>query len=256
MIRSLYSAVSGMITLEAKQNVITNNMANANTNGYKCDNLITKSFKDVMIQNKDKIMGGENVTNKLGKISLGTCIDETYTKFTQGEMAYTERATDFAIQGRGFFTVQRNNNTYYTRDGHFNINTEGYLVTDNGDYVLARDTANGNMGRIFIGNSEIGMDTHNNIIVDGIPKYNIVISDFNDYNKDLEKIGDNLYSGQNDFQNYNASVSNKTLEKSNVNLTDTMVELMSNMRAFETNQKMVQMIDDTLAKTANQVGKV
>ena len=128
MIRSLYTAVSGMIALEAKQDVITNNMANANTTAYKADDLKTKNFKEVMVQNRDKVVGGKNVTNKLGEITLGTRIDETYTKFTQGITSSTDRDTDFAIEGRGFFTVQRGNNTYYTRDGHFNINNEGYKV--------------------------------------------------------------------------------------------------------------------------------
>lgn len=256
MIRSLYTAVSGMIALEAKQDVITNNMANANTTAYKADDLKTKTFKEVMVQNRDKVVGGKNVTNKLGEITLGTRIDETYTKFTQGVTASTDRDTDFAIEGRGFFTVQRGNNTYYTRDGHFNINNEGYLVTDNGDYVMGRDINTGAITRMNFGSSKITFDTNNNIVLNGIPRYQLAISDFNDYNANLTKMGDNLYRGNNAMAVNNANIRHKYLEKSNVNLTNTMVDLMSTMRAFETNQKMVQMVDDTLGKAATQIGKV
>ena len=131
MIRGLYTAISGMITQEAKQDVITNNLANANTVGFKQDNLAAKQFDDVLISNCDKISGGKNVKTNIGTLSLGSGIDEVKTDFTQGMIESTDKSTDFAIDGRGFFEVSRNDgvatNTYYSRDGHFHVNTAGYL---------------------------------------------------------------------------------------------------------------------------------
>ena len=102
MIRSLYTSVSGLISLENKQAVISNNMANANTNGFKSEELSFKSFKDVMIQNKDKIIGGQNVQNKLGKLSLGVAMDNVNTVFTQGHFKETSTAGDFLYMEEDF----------------------------------------------------------------------------------------------------------------------------------------------------------
>ena len=143
MIRSLYTAISGMITQEARQDVITNNLANANTTGFKGDNLAVKKFDDVLIQNYDKQVGGKNVRNVIGSLSNGAKVDDVNTDFSQGTIENSDSSTDFALEGRGFFTVQRanglENGTYYTRDGHFHVNMNGILVTDSGDAVMARD---------------------------------------------------------------------------------------------------------------------
>jgi flagellar basal-body rod protein FlgG len=140
MIRGLYTAVSGMITQEAKQDVVTNNLANVNTVGFKVDNLATKSFNEVLLSNRDKIVNGRNVKVNLGTINFGSKIDEVATSFTQGTLDKTDKETDFAIEGKGFFAVERNNgvNTerYYTRDGHFHVNSQGFLVNDSGDKVI------------------------------------------------------------------------------------------------------------------------
>ena len=73
MIRSLYTAVSGMITMENKQNTVTNNMANANTTGYKSQNLCTKSFDDVLLQNMDKVTNGVNQKTRIRKVKSWSC---------------------------------------------------------------------------------------------------------------------------------------------------------------------------------------
>jgi flagellar basal-body rod protein FlgF len=147
MIRGIYTAVSGLVTQEAKQDVISNNLANVNTVGYKKDNLIAKKFDDVLMQNYDKVVNGQNVRNVIGSLSMGSKIDETYINFNQGTIEATDKTTDFAIEGRGFFTVARNNGietqNYYTRDGHFHINSTGYLVNDMGDMVLGRNVSSG-----------------------------------------------------------------------------------------------------------------
>ena len=104
MIRGLHTAVSGMITLEAKQSVITNNLANVNNNGYKANNLIVKSFNDVIVQNKDN---GAGKNKHIGTMNLGSRIDETYINFEQGVLKNTNKDNDFAIEGEGFFVVRR-----------------------------------------------------------------------------------------------------------------------------------------------------
>lgn len=258
MIRSLYTAVSGLITMEAKQDVVTNNLANANTVGFKSDNLVMKKFDDVLIENYDKISGGKNVRNLIGSLSMGSKIDETLTDFTQGSIQSTDKDTDFAIDGPGFFAVQRNtggnNQFFYTRDGHFRVSMQGYLVNDSGDRVLGVNSNTGALEPIFVGNGKISSDPNNNLLIDEKVAYRFNISDFNDY-KALRKVGDNLYQGENPVQGTGV-VKQKSLERSNVNIINEMVNMMTTMRSFETSQKIVQAIDETLGKAANEVGTV
>lgn len=255
MIRSLYTAVSGLITQEAKQDVITNNIANVSTTGFKGDDLMVKDFKDVLIENRDKIVNGKNVTNTIGSLSLGSKIDGTSTNFQQGEITDSDSLTDFALQGNGFFTISKDNKDYYTRDGHFQVDASGYLIDASGNYVKGNNLEGGTSGRIYIGKSKISTSSDGTISVDNVPKYKFSLADFNDYNT-LKKVGDNLYEGTNSKAASNVSVKQKALEKSNVNVVNEMVNMMSVMRTFETNQKVIQSIDETLDKVVNQVGTV
>ena len=259
MIRGLYTAVSGLITQEAKMDVITNNMANTNTTGFKSNDLKIKKFDDVLLQSYDRL-NGKKAT--IGSISLGSRIDETTTSFEQGSIDSTGNQTDFSLNGSGFFTVQRNNGTtnqkYYTRDGHFHADTKGTLVTDSGDTVL--DT-NGNA--INVGLNTFSSDAAGNITIGANANtVKLAVVDFNtnltpnaQYKK-LIKVGDNLYTSTDVPQASNASVKQGTLEKSNVNVISQMVDMMNTMRTFETNQKVVQAMDQTLGKAVNEVGTV
>lgn len=255
MIRSLYTAVSGLITQGAKQDVITNNIANVSTTGFKSDDLMVKDFKDVLIENRDKIVDGKNVTNTIGSLSLGSKIDGTSTNFQQGEITDSDNLTDFALQGNGFFTISKDNKDYYTRDGHFQVDASGYLIDDSGNYVKGKNLQSGTSGKIYIGKGKISTSGDGTISVDNVPKYKFSLADFNDYNT-LKKVGDNLYEGTNSKTASNVSVKQKALEQSNVNVVNEMVNMMSVMRTFETNQKVLQSIDDTLDKVVNQVGSV
>ena len=259
MIRALYTAATGLITGEAKQSVVTNNLANANTNGFKSDNLSIKKFDDVLIQNYDKIVNGGNMKNTIGSLSMGSEIDDLNTYFSQGVLQATDKDTDFAIEGRGFFTVQRNDGistkNYYTRSGNFHVDGLGYLVTDSGDKVLGKNKATNAAQPIFVGDGKLQADKYGNIMINGKNMYKLNTVDFADY-KSLKKVGDNLFEAANPIENPNIIVRQKELEKSNVNVTSEMVNMMTIMRNFESNQKVMQAIDETLGKAVNEVGTV
>lgn len=259
MLRGLYTAVSGLVTLEKQQTNISNNIANATTTGFKNDILITKSFDEVMLQNKDKVVGNKNVTQKLGSISLGAEIDTIETAFTQGDLANTEKTTDFAIDGRGFFVVQRNTGTgteaVYTRDGNFKVGVDGNLITTNGDKVLGVNKNTGAVEPIFVGGNEILLDSGNNVFLGNVATHTLATADFEDYSS-LEKIGDNYYRGEDPIMNANVYVEQGFLESSNVNIANEMINMMTTMRSFETNQRVLTIIDETLSKAANEIGVV
>jgi len=255
MIRSLYTAVSGMITMESKQNTVTNNMANANTTGYKSQNLCTKSFDEVLLQNMDKITNGANKRQELGKLSLGVAIDTVNTKFTQGDFKETGKVGDLAIDGRGFFAVKSGDQTFYTRDGQFRVNNQGNLANNSGDLLLGINTTTGGMEPINVSSEEFIVDKYNNVYVNGVATHKVAIADFEDY-ASLKKAGDNYYTGNNPNYIQNATINQRFLEASNVNITNEMVDMLTVMRNFESAQKFVSMIDESMGKAANEVGKV
>lgn len=256
MLRGMYSSISAMINLQASQSVITNNMANINTTGFKGETLVSKSFDELVLSNRDKYINGQGKKQELGSLNPGVRIDETVTNYTQGTIVSTDNDTDFAINGKGFFTIEdRDGNRRYTRDGVFKVNSMGYLVTTSGDSVLGVNQATNALEPIYVGNQKISMDNRNNILLDSRVAYRFNIVDFQDYNT-LNKVGQNLFEGNNEVATNNYTVQNRVKETSNVDLVDVTSALMSNMRAFEANQKVVQIMDSTLSKIANEIGSI
>ena len=140
MVKGLYTAHMGMVNQQHRLDTITNNMANANTYGYKTEGATSQSFDDVYaVKIKDS---SENYANRrIGGMSMGVQIGETYTDYSQGGFQQTEEPFDYALADNGFFKISFTNKAgetsiKYTRDGSFTLNREGYLVTKDGDFVL------------------------------------------------------------------------------------------------------------------------
>lgn len=258
MIRGLYTSVSGLITLQNEQETVTANMVNANNTGYKQDILTKQSFADVMVSNRQRLSGNKYVRTNIGEINLGVKTSDVETNFTQGAFKTTESISDFAIDGRGFFAVRRGNETLFTRDGNFKVDTQGYLITNNGDRVLGKNLATGNQEEIFVGGREFALDGENGLqFQDGTRTHQLLTADFSneDYDK-LEKVGNNYYTGGTPIYDARVKVKQNMLESSNVDSAEQIVKLMEIKRQFETNQRFVKMQDDTLEKVANQLGRV
>ena len=243
MLRSMYASVSSMLTLQARQGVITNNLANINTTGYKGQTVVAKSFDEMLLHNKDSY---EN----------GVRIDDTFTSYNQGSLVSTDNNTDFAIVGSGFFQVSDDaNNTYYTRDGSFKVNPQGYLVTNSGEYVMGTNTQTGNSERIYVGTDLISISPDNSVMINGENKYKFNIVDFENYDN-LTKYGNNLYKGEGGFNSNNYSIKQKYLEGSNVDSINEIAMMMETVNEFEANQKVIQTIDSILGQIASDIGRV
>lgn len=256
MLRSMYASVSSMITLQARQGIITNNLANINTTGYKSQTLVAKSFDDMLLHNKDNYKDGVSNVNELGSLNFGVRIDETATSYKQGTLISTENNTDFAIVGNGFFQVtDEQNNTYYTRDGSFKVNPQGYLVTNSGQYVMGINSQTGNSERIYIGSDLISISPDNSVMINGENRYKFNIVDFENYDN-LTKYGNNLYKGDGGFNSNNYSIKQKYLEGSNIDSINEVAMMMETVKEFEANQKVIQTIDSTLSQIANEIGRV
>lgn len=256
MLRGMYSSISAMLNLQASQSVITNNMANINTTGFKGETVVSKSFDKLMLSNRDKYINGEGRKQEIGGLNPGVRVDEVNTNYAQGTIISTDNDSDFAIKGKGFFTIEdKNGNRRYTRDGIFKVNSMGYLVTTSGDRVIGVNQGTNALEPIYVGEQKISMDNRNNILLDSRVAYKFNIVDFQDYNA-LNKVGQNQFEGNNPIAANNYNIQNKSKETSNVDLIDVTSTLMSNMRAFEANQKVVQIMDSTLSKIANEIGSI
>lgn len=260
MLRGLYSSVSAMLQLQAKQSITTNNIANANTTGYKAEVMVEKPFPEYMISNKDHYINGKAKKQDIGTLSFGVKMDDTITLFNQGQLIEDNSETSFAIVGDGFFSVtDRNGNTAYTRDGAFKISTEGYLMTNAGHLVQGINIRTGALEPINVGGeTEIVVDNENNIVIDGVPSYRFNIVAPNNYdNFNLQ--ADNLYYGGDGVRaltNANYSVKQGFKEGSNIDVVTETTNLMTTLRAFQANQSVVTAIDSTMNLVANEIGRI
>ena len=251
MLRSLYIAGTGMITERSKMDVITNNIANIETVGYKKDQMISRSFSDLLLEqiNDPNII---NQRTEVGPLNTGTHIDEIVTDFTQGSLEFTEENTDLAIQGDGYFSVLTPQGIRYTRSGNFAVDSNGDLVTQEGYYVLGQDG-----GRLHIGTDEFSVSGKGTIMAGSQTVGTIRLVAFQDQTV-LRKTGENLYTTYNNSQPAQvatASIKQGYLENSNVDMATEMVDMLATNRAYESNQRIVKMVDESLGKTVNDIAR-
>lgn len=263
MLRGIYTSAAGMISTQQKQDITANNIANIETTGFKKDKVATKTFPEVMLQNKDSNIEDFHHTRKLGTMPFGVENELIHTDFSQGSMGETGNQLDLAINGRGFFTVryfdEEGENIRYTRDGSFSIDSSGRAVYSGG-LVLGRDVQTGQIGPMNVGSGEVIIDDKGDVYVDSVRRYTLAINDFSDYNN-LTRVGKNMYAAnQNDppieitGQGDVFEIKQGFLERSNSDMTDEMVELIMNSRIYQANQRVLTAIDETLGKSVNEVG--
>ncbi len=258
MIRGLYTSGWSMLSDTRKMDVISNNLANVNTNAFKKDTAVFESFPEVLTKRINDVPAGGNPRDVIGTMSLGRDVGEVFTYYGQGQLTSTGNNLDFAIKdsNRAFFTigVQQPNGEikeYYTKDGAFSVNAEGMLVTKEGYSVMGQD------GPVYIGNTEFEINPLGDIIRDGNITARLDIKSFADTG-DLRKIGSNLVEATEEAveEEFRGSVVQGCLEMSNVNIIKEMVDMISVTRSYEANQKVLQTQDDTLGKAVNEVGAV
>lgn len=266
MVKGLYTAYTGMIEEMRRMDVMTNNLANADTTGYKKEGTVNQSFDDqlaIKIKDMSEIMPART----LGTVNLGVKVGETYRDYSQGSFNVTDNSYDLALDGQGFFAIEFRSKTgetsiKYTRDGSFTVDKNGYLMTKDGDYVLnangAANTAGGQANYVRIDPTQpVTIDTRGVVYQNDAQVAQIGVVDFEDYNY-LQKYGENLYDTVQGARltNADASVEQGCLEMSNVNIVSEMVDMITITRAYEANQKIITTIDDTLDKAVNSVGQV
>lgn len=270
MIRGLYTAAAGMLAEQRREEVLSNNLNNVDTPGYKSDNSTLHAFPEMMIQR----LGGDipNPQN-VGTIATGVYVDETIPDFSQGTVSNTGKATDVALatsrlpvnpqtgaqEGALLFNVRTPAGALrYTRNGHFTLSPAGLLTDSNGNQVL---NTTGQPIRLPSDQFQVAGD--GTILVNGGPAAKIGVSYAANTNR-LVKEGGSLFR-LNGGAALPAAAGNPTidyqlkqgfLEGSNVSADATMTDMMDAYRSFEANQKALLILDNTLNQAVNQVGKI
>ncbi|MEG9296074.1 flagellar hook-basal body protein [Mangrovibacillus sp. Mu-81] len=277
MFRGFYTVASGMIAQQRKTEMLTNNMANANTPGYKADQASMRAFPEMLLERLDsaqvpterKLSLPFNQT--VGTLNTGVYMQETVPKFLQGDIRETGRKADIALvngnmpadeesgmPGSVFLTVEGADGPRYTRNGNLTVNGNGFLTTNSGHYVL-----NENGGRIQLETDDFKVGETGEILVDDTAVARLAIG-FSENPNTMIKQGDGLFATDGNVPLQNAyeadgvvfSTKQGYLERSNVDASRTMTDMMTAYRAFEANQKVLQAYDRSMEKAANEIGRV
>lgn len=255
MLRGLYTGYTGMRAQLERMDTISNNLANVDTVGFKKDQVILSSFKEVLTYklNDPEVPHSKNI----GTMSLGVKVDEIHTDHLQGSMKQTDQHLDIALQGQGMMIVGEllEDGTMvekYTRDGSLKIDQQGRLVTGDGLFVLNTDSEVITLDRMDVRINKDGSIYSRETFMGKIKVVGIEDA------KTLRKQGSSLYIGTEDTVEtaFEGSVEQGFLESSNANTIVEMVNMISVMRSYETNQKVIQTYDATLEKAVNNVGAV
>lgn len=258
MLKGLYIAHTGMVNEQNRMDILTNNLANVSTVGFKKEGSTSQSFDDILtVKIKDASVGEMNV-QRTGINNPGVKIGENYTDFSQGSFRVTNNAFDVALSGEGFFALEFTNkagvtSTLYTRAGQFSMNKEGDLVNQDGDYVLDSQNRHIRLDPL----AETSIDQSGTIFQNGREVARIQVADFEDYDY-LQKYGETYYRPLEGARmtTSGAQVYSGYLEMANVSTVLEMVNLISITRAYESNQKIIQTYDQSLDIAVNQLGKL
>jgi len=264
MFKTLNIGKSGLKSFQNKMNIISNNMANVQTTGYKKGNV---SFEDLIYDELD--VYGTPLSEELSKdgaeMGIGVRNRKMSRIFNQGSLKETGSKYDFAIEGEGFFGVEneKTGEMFLTRDGSFSLDKEGRLVDGNGNIVMIEDNENSGL---YYGEDNYSEDSEKQTInIDNIKLFNVVNKD------DLINEEGNYFSVRNtddlienssyDEQSYNSysydiaydnsysdtkfgKVRQGFLEMSNVDLGEEITDMLVTQRAYQINTKSIQSADD------------
>ncbi len=264
---AIYSAASGALVQEARLEVLSNNLANINTIGYKEDKAVFSNYmpgdQNRTTSTDPDLVDPEDPSTFFPYLESNSQVkfEGTKTSFEQGPLRRTGNALDFAIFGNGFFCVEDGDgNQKYSRKGNFSINEDGDLITQGGLIVVGK-----NGGKITLTGKNISVDGKGNISVNkegdissgGTKVGSIKIIDF-DKPYSLIKEGGTLFAPANetvkeiDAEDY--QVRQGFTELSNVDPIKVMTEMIEVHRAFESYQKIMKTMDETVSGSLNKIG--
>ncbi len=275
--RELWVPLSGAIAQQRQVETIANNVANANTPGFKKEQVVFKEYlaalekPDAQIDLPQKEWKPEDFYRSYNSEDAFVKVDGTYTLHEQGQLAPTGNAFDNALNGPGFYEVLTPNGVRYTRKGNFTINNEGKLVTDQGFYLLSKSSpptagADGKIEgtippesrKINVGLNKFTISLDGEVYSGQNKVADLSLAEFNDVHA-LKKEGSSLFINP-DQKNIKGgeiktSVHQGFVEQSNVNAVSEMSSLINANRNFESIQRVIKTYDTMSGKAVNEISK-
>ena len=251
MFKGFYNLTSAMLTHQQDLNVISNNMVNISTAGFKQERYTATTFDDVMYSRVGNLYKN---AQEIGRQSYIRAPSEIYTDFTQGTMEPTEIPLDFGINGDGFFAIRDGDGqTAYTRMGNFSLDGEGYLCLPGFGRVL-----DPNGQEIYLGTDKVYGDHQGIIYYEGegggaIGRLGVFV--FED-NGALERNDRGLFTGEGAQPAQTVDIWNGYLERSNTDMVKQMVEMLTYQRAFQSASQVSKMYDQLMSRAASEVGRM
>ncbi|MCP3867057.1 MAG: flagellar basal-body rod protein FlgG [Gammaproteobacteria bacterium] len=261
MYPALWIGKTGLDAQQTRMSVISNNLANVNTTGFKRDRA---SFEDLIYQNVRQVGANSTQDTQLPSgLVTGTGVRTVATQklHTQGNIIQTENSLDLAVQGRGFFQILMTDGTInYTRDGTFALNQDGEIVNNNGFPLEPAITVPENTLSVTVGSD----GTVSALVSGDATPTEIGAIELADFINPmgLEAIGSNLYretvsSGTpattTPGEDGVGTLMQGAIESSNVNVVEEMVNMIETQRAYEMNSKAISTTDEMLSYITNQL---
>ncbi|MFP4481841.1 MAG: flagellar basal-body rod protein FlgF [Thermovirgaceae bacterium] len=250
MFRGIYDAASAMLVQQYGVDVTANNLANAETSGFKKQLAVAESHPEAVLVKTENGRWGSSRKTPLGETALGVVMSETATEVSPGPLQETENPLDCALTGDGFFQIiDEEGDIFYTRSGNFTLNDEGQLVTPSGMMVA------GAGGPIVAGDAEtVSIRDDGMVFADGEELGRFAVFRFAEPSF-LHRRGENLFSETlasgpaEAVADEDIRVASGVVEGSNVNIVEEMTKMITASRAYEAVSKAF----DSEAETARQM---
>jgi flagellar basal-body rod protein FlgF len=246
---AISDVVAGALNQQMRLDILSNNLANINTIGYKKDEIIFGSNPSE--ENQPGATSSSAAGSNEPEAFYGSLPARTFIDLSQGHLESTGNKLDVALSGDGFFCIETADGIQYTRKGNFIINEQKELCTTDGYKVMGKG------GKITIENTDVSIDEKGNIFSKGMPIESLKIVDFD--KSSLIKGGNGLFSKASEEviekPAEEVNVLQGYIEQSNVNAVKMMTEMIDTLRGYESYQKIIQFLGDTTAKAINEVGQ-
>lgn len=251
MISGLYHSTAGASVQTAKNEMVANNLANLSTIGFKRQLAV---FRERADESREHSVPPALLDPRFQAVGGGTALSELHTDYSEGNIVQTENPLNMAIEGHGFFAVTDGNETFYTRAGNFQLDADGYMVTNNGKYRLVNNSG----GPIVLqnpGDVENWRDTY---------RQRVALFGFQNPGE-LNHVGEGLFRDSGNAGRVSSLAPGNVnigrckigyVEKSNVNPVLELTAMIEGSRAYEANMKVIRQHDAALSRAVNDVGRV
>lgn len=267
--KGIYTAVSGAVAHSAKLETIANNLANANTPGFKKDNQLFKEYL-TSYEKQPTTLEAPKIPASIESYYPLNGGDQSYvdtggttTSFAQGALKLTENPMDLAIEGDAFFEVSTPAGVQFTRNGHLTIDGQGIVVTKQGYPILLQGQEGQPLEERTISaedKAQITVTPQGDMFINGENRGRLSLKTVTEKDA-LHKQGNSLYTIRENFDNQvidatNFKIHQGAFEQSNVNVVQEMTEMINATRVFESTQKAIQAYDQMNQKLANDVPRL